>query len=362
MEAAPGEEKALSETDKWVDDINAALNEKEKDEEDVPDPCEKEAIEAKADAAVAQLDEVATAMAKMLEDHDRKAEEAQQEEIYWENDADELDEEMKAKLENTPSAPFRTDPDAPSTDERGNYIPQVLTEEERADKEYQLAIERLGFVEKPPSKKAWKHFSLYWNLITEQSSRLAVSYMRGATLKDRKKYTHCFHLLDGNPNELLESISHLKRGDVWACTIYGDELWHTPMAGRNVLRDPKYRARQHEEEAAAKLAFLEKLNKITSPKKSLQIRVTELEMAIKGIVEVTKIFQQQQNTISMLMNLRVKEKYNHEMVEYLRQQASIHERQVKEIHEVQNLTLRGHKDILDAVKEINEALKKQEQS
>jgi len=349
MEAAPGAEKALSETDKLVDSINAALNEKEKHDEDVPDPCA-------ADAAAAELDKIATQMSQMLDEHDREREEAQQEEIYWENDCDELDDEMKAKidLDNGPSAPFRTDPDAPSIDANGKYIPQVLTEEERADKEYQLAIERLGFVEKPPSKKAWKIFSLYYNLLTEQSSRLAVCYQRGASLKDRKKFTHCFHLIDGNPNEFLESISHLKRGDVWACTVYGDELWHTPMADRNVLRDPKYRARQHEEEAAAKLAFLEKLNKITSPKKSLQLRVTELEVALRGIVEVTKIYQQQQTTISMLMNLRSKDKYNHEMVGYLREQAGIHERTVRNLMEVQNMTLRGHQEILAAVKAINE--------
>lgn len=344
MEAAPGEEKALSETDKWVDATNAALNEKEKDDEDVPDPCEK------ADEAAAQLEKIAT---EILEKHDHEREEAQQEEIYWENDCDELDDEMKAKidLDNGPSAPFRTDPDAPSTDAQGGYIPQVLTEEERADKEYQLAIERLGFAEKPPSKKAWRIFSLYYNLLTEQSSRLAVCYQRGASPKDRKKYTHCFHLIDGNPNEFLESISHLKRGDVWACTVYGDELWHTPMADRNVLRDPKYRARHHDEEAAAKLAFLEKLNKITSHKKSLQIRVTELEVAIKGIVQVTKVFQQQQTTISMLMNLRTKDKYNHEMVEYIRQQAGIHDARVAKLQEVQNMTLRTQEDILSILKE-----------
>lgn len=303
------EEIEKEKLNKFVDDTNAALNEKEKqDEED---------------------------------------------EIYWENDADELDEEMKAKLDpdNLPRAPFRTDPEAPNTDEKGKYIPQVLTEEQRNEKEYLVAIERLGCTEKKPSRKAYKNFSLYFNLLSEQSSRIAVSYQRGATLKDRNKFTHCFHLVDGNGFELMESVAHLKRGDVWACTIYGDELWHTPMADRNILRDPKYRARHHEEEAAAKLKYLEKLNKIASPKKTLGLRLTEVEEALKGVVEVTKIYQQQQTTISMLLNLRTKDKYNHEMVEYLREQAGIHDARVAKLQEVQNMTLRTQHEILSILKE-----------
>ncbi len=213
----------------------------------------------------------------------------------FENDSDPLPEELtKLFIEReSVSAPFRTDPEAPHKDEKGKYIPQILSEEERQKVATIEVPEKIfSCLEAKPSLKAWKNFSLLFNLLTEQSSRLAVDYQRGASQKDLARYTHRFHLVNDNMIELLELLAPLRRGDCWSCTVYGDILCHTPFASRNVFGDPNYRKRVHEEEAMAKIAYIKALEKETKGKGQsvkLGYRVAELELAIKAFKDLGDI-------------------------------------------------------------------------
>lgn len=221
--------------------------------------------------------------------------------------------ELAKKMEERPqkSAPFRTNESDPSEDPNDNdkYIPLITKEAEKPWPE--------PFDEKALSEKAYKRLNIIFTLLIQPCSRIAVKYRKGATLADTKRYTHSFSLIEDNLYILLELLAPLRRGDVWSCTTYGDVLYHTPFATHNIFRDPNVRQKSAEEEAEVKLQFLEKLNKKTR-KIKMQLRIAEIEAALMGLQALSKTMVAQSNAIQTLLMLSTQEKFNHEMVGYLR--------------------------------------------
>lgn len=230
---------------------------------------------------------------------------------------EEIDKEMLEKLKAHEKAalrcaPFRTSEDQPALDEQGRYIPRIVCPPKS---KFSAEVET--------SAKAEANFRTLWHALTEANGRIAIEFMEGAKAEDRKLYPLAFDLANGNGFELLNTLQNMKRGDVWRCTIYGDELWHFPTATRNVYDDPRFRAACAKLEADVRMLVLKKINKQRSAKLKLELRITKMEQVFEAFEEITKMHRSQTNAIGVLLMLRTHQRYDKGAVDYIRQEQYI---------------------------------------
>lgn len=264
------------------------------------------------------------------------------ESITWEGTDEyfnqELADSIDKRLAAEPSAPFRTDQEAPAFTEDNRYIPLVSQPKEgdvkgtgsKSDEQ-----EKLPFDEEPMSEMAYKNMNMLLNILTKGSSRLVVRHLRGGTKTDLSIYTHKFHLVKDNTWELLECLAPLRRGDVWRCCTVGDVLYHIPFAHGNLFHDPLQRAKLVEQEAAEKVSVMHLINKNRN-KIATQLRVAECERAISEFGQALKQCTEQRDAIQMLLQLHTHEKFNHEMVNYLRDNLGKMNKQLASVVEQNN--------------------------
>lgn len=258
------------------------------------------------------------------------------EERYYQGLGIMFDQELADKLDamelNKSHAPKRTglwDEERTETEQiTGTYVPEV---EDREDANY-VAPDRLPFDEKPMSDNAHKVFNAIFN--TFKDSRIALDYLKGCTAEKAAKYTHTFVLWDANDPRpinlvpLLELLAPMKRGDVWALTTYGDVLHHTPFAQPNIFNDPTLRQDTALMEAEKKMKYLSQLNKKNARKRT-ELRLTELEAIVSGLENFRKLALDQQRSVQILLQLRTRDQFNHEMVDYLRENVGKLDRYIK---------------------------------
>ena len=248
----------------------------------------------------------------------------------------ELADSIDKRTENLPSAPSRTDPEADAYTEDGRYIPLVSTAEEKAS---QVTEER-DFDEPPLSEKAAFNLNNLLNILTKGSSRLCVQYKKGATKKDLAQYTHKHDLVKGNAWQLLEYLAPLRRGDILRCCNYGDILYYTPFAHGNLFHNPLNREKIVEQETAEKLKLLEMINKERG-RRPMMLRMADCENIISEFAQLIKINKEQREAIQILLQLHTHEKFNHEMVNYLRDNvATLARRSAQQDKDIQELKKR----------------------
>ncbi len=241
----------------------------------------------------------------------------------------ELADSIEKRIENRPSAPFRTDPNQEPFGEDDKYIPLVegVTLMKEGEKD---PLPEAAALEAPKtSHQALRQLNILLNVLTKGSSRLAVQYRRGCTKKDLVGYTSKFDLLKGNLWELLECLAPLRRGDVWRCATYGDTLYHTPFAHGNVFHNPLERKKLIEQETAEKLKLLEEINKERGRRPTL-LRVADCERIIGEFGQIIKHCGEQRDAIQILLQLHTHEKSSQELVNYLRANVGTLTRQVKQ--------------------------------
>jgi hypothetical protein len=232
-----------------------------------------------------------------------------------------VDREAQRRFHDTPIVETRTELHEDAFDEKGFYIPLVSkTEEERVASIYGVTADSKKPIEEhePMSDKAREQLELLLNFIVDTSSRLAVAYKRGAFKSDLKEYTHKHHLTKDSPYALFSQLKEMRRGDVWRFTTFGDVLYHTPHASRNVFTDPVIRKKTVEEEAAAKVALLEQIDKQQRKRGALPLRVANLEHCISKMSDVFKALEEQRNSIQLLIAMHTRENFNTDLMNCLR--------------------------------------------
>lgn len=234
---------------------------------------------------------------------------------------EEVDRHAQRKFAEKPVIETRTELYEDAFDEKGFYVPLVSkTEEERVASVYGATIEAKKPLEEhePMSAKANEQLNLLLHFIVDTSSRLAVSYKRGALKSDLKNYTHTHHLTQESPYQLFSQLRDMRRGDVWRFCTFGDVLYHTPHAERNVFSDPTIRRKTVEEEAAAKVALLEEINAQQKRRGTIPIRVAALEDCISKMSRVFMALEEQRNSIQILIAMHTRENFHSDLMNVLR--------------------------------------------
>lgn len=200
------------------------------------------------------------------------------------------------------------------------YVPEILTPEEQA-------MLQETFDEKPPSKLAQERIGAILSLLTRDPSKLAVMFKRGAALKDLSFYPFRFPLTgeSADPYILFAHLKGLKCGDVVRMTAYGDDLYFR-VTGSNIYEDPLKR-----QEYVKVLADLEKKLASQRGKLDLGLRVTALEKLASEDKHYREVIKKHEQAVQMLLMLHSREKFNHEMVTYIRSNTASLQRKVDEL-------------------------------
>lgn len=239
---------------------------------------------------------------------------------------EELHAVMAKKIEDAEQneAPFRTDENEPAHDEESSdnrFIPLI---EDQNEGEVKNATKQV-FDEIKASPKAIEHWKIIATTLSVPTSRIALLFKRNSTEKDLQSYSHRFHLINDNAWDLFSLLAGFKRGDIWMCTVAEDYLYHTPRPMGNIFDNPSIREKHAALEAAIKVKVLDQM---PDKKKKFNARLKDLEAIAAQNEKFEHIFRQQQQAIQMLLMLHNKEKFNHDMVNYLRDTVGILSRKV----------------------------------
>ena len=259
----------------------------------------------------------------------------------YDKDLDEGINEANAKADK--EVPVRTGPvtdtSMPDREKDGTYIVRVvgdhdpplppMTHKEKAMKE--------GFA----SEKAWERWRILKATLMQPTSRVFIQRLNGATEADLKNYTHQFDLIKGVAWELLTLLAEFKQGDVWLCTIVGDILYHLPERRFNLFLDPLVREKMVEMDAEVRFRALKKAIDADKANRSVHERHARLIMLEKQVQEwlkdaeiFMKAFKQQQQAVQIMLKLGEKEKYNHDLILYLRDNVGRHEQEIRRMMKV----------------------------